>query len=79
MNAITPGSTDTPMIRNYDDPDAMRKATLRGSLEKYRIGIPFGRLATPEDRAAAVAFLDSDAARHMTEQNLVIDGGQTLA
>ena len=79
VNAITPGSTDTPMIRNYDDPDAMREAMLRGSLEKYRIGIPLGRLATPEDHAAAVAFLVSDAARHVTGQNLVIDGGQTLA
>ena len=79
VNAITPGSTDTPMIRNYDDPDAMREAMLRGSLEKYRIGIPLGRLATPEDHAAAAAFLVSDAARHMTGQNLVIDGGQTLA
>ena len=79
VNAITPGSTDTPMICNYDDPDAMREAMLRGSLEKYRIGIPLGHLATPEDHAAAVAFLVSDAARHMTGQNLVIDGGQTLA
>ena len=79
VNAITPGSTDTPMIRNYDDPDAMREAMLRGSLEKYRIGIPLGRLATPEDHAEAVAFLVSDAARHMTGQKLVIDGGQTLA
>ena len=79
VNAITPGSTDTPMIRSYEDPDAMREAMLRGSLEKYRIGIPLGRLATPEDHAAAVAFLVSDAARHVTGQNLVIDGGQTLA
>lgn len=79
VNAITPGSTDTPMIRNYDDPDAMREAMLRGSLEKYRIGIPLARLATPEDHAAAIAFLVSDAARHVTGQNLVIDGGQTLA
>ena len=79
VNAITPGSTDTPMIRNYDDPDAMREAMLRGSLEKYRIGIPLGRIATPEDHAAAVAFLVSADARHVTGQNLVIDGGQTLA
>ena len=67
------------MIRNYDDPDAMREAMLRGSIEKYRIGIPLGRLATPEDHAAAVAFLVSPDARHVTGQNLVIDGGQTLA
>jgi 2,3-dihydro-2,3-dihydroxybenzoate dehydrogenase len=53
VNAITPGSTDTPMIRNYDDPDAMREAMLHGSLEKFRIGIPLKRLAMPEDHAAA--------------------------
>ena len=78
-NSITPGSTDTPMIRNYDDPDAMREAMLRGSLEKFRIGIPLKRLAMPEDHAAAIAFLVSDRARHITGQNIVIDGGQTLA
>ena len=78
-NAITPGSTDTPMIRNYDDPDAMRQAMLDGSLEKFRIGIPLQRLAEPTDHAAAVAFLVSDEARHITGQNIVIDGGQTLA
>jgi 2,3-dihydro-2,3-dihydroxybenzoate dehydrogenase len=78
-NSITPGSTDTPMIRNYDDPDAMRQAMLNGSLEKFRIGIPLKRLAMPEDHAAAIAFLVSDKARHITGQNIVIDGGQTLA
>ena len=67
------------MIRNYDDPDAKREAMLRGSLEKYRNGITIGRIATPDDHAAAVAFLISDTARHMTRQDLVIDGGQTLA
>lgn len=78
-NSITPGSTDTPMIRNYDDPDAMRQAMLEGSLEKFRIGIPLKRLAMPEDHAAAIVFLVSDKARHITGQNIVIDGGQTLA
>jgi 2,3-dihydro-2,3-dihydroxybenzoate dehydrogenase len=79
VNAVTPGSTDTAMIRQYDDPEAMRQAMLHGSLEKYRIGIPLKRLAEPADHAAAVAFLVSDAARHITGQNIVIDGGQTLA
>ena len=50
------------MIRNNADPDAMREAMPRGNLEKYRIGIPIGRLATPENHATAAAFLVSDAA-----------------
>ena len=54
---------DTPMIRNYDDPDTKRESILRGSLEKYRNGIIMGRIATPDDHAAAVTFLISDAAR----------------
>ena len=77
VNAVSPGSTSSPMLDQYDD--AMRDAILKGSLEKYRVGIPLGRLAAPEDTAAAVLFLASDAARHVTGQNLLVDGGQTLA
>ena len=44
----------------------MPEAMLRGSPEKYRIGIPLGRLATPEGHAATVAFLVSNAVRYMT-------------
>ena len=73
------GIRSNAMIRNYDDPDAMRQSMLDGSLEKFRIGIPLQRLAEPTDHAAAVAFLVSDEARHITGQNIVIDGGQTLA
>jgi 2,3-dihydro-2,3-dihydroxybenzoate dehydrogenase len=77
VNAVSPGSTHSPMLDLYDQ--AMMDAILKGSLEKYRIGIPLGRLAAPEDTAATVAFLASDAARHITGQNLFVDGGQTLA
>lgn len=77
VNAVSPGSTTSPMLEQYDE--AMMDAILKGSLEKFRIGIPLGRLAAPEDTAAAVAFLASDAAKHITGQNLFVDGGQTLA
>ncbi len=40
--------------------------------------IPLGRVGQPEDVAAAVAFLASDQARHITGAALLIDGGQTL-
>ena len=77
VNAISPGSTRTELMDTYDD--EMLEGILRGSLEKYRIGIPLGRFADPADHAGVVAFLVSDAASHITGQNLFTDGGQTLA
>jgi 3-oxoacyl-[acyl-carrier protein] reductase len=40
-------------------------------------GVPLGRTATPEDIAAAVAFLASNAAAYVTGQILYVDGGLT--
>ena len=77
VNAISPGSTRTELMDTYDDD--MMESLLKGSLERYRIGIPLGRFADPADHAAAVAFLVSDAASHITGQNIFTDGGQTLA
>jgi NAD(P)-dependent dehydrogenase (short-subunit alcohol dehydrogenase family) len=39
---------------------------------------PLARIGTPEDIADVVTFLCSDAARFITGQNLVVDGGMTL-
>lgn len=49
-----------------------------GDLASYRTGIPLGRIADPQDIADAVAFLASDQARHITMQDLYVDGGATL-
>lgn len=66
VNTVAPGATLTS--RTALDPD----------YEKTWSRItPMGRPAKVDDIAQAVAFLVSDAAKHITGQNLVIDGGWT--
>jgi 2,3-dihydro-2,3-dihydroxybenzoate dehydrogenase len=77
-NVVAPGSTDTRMLRSMWTDDAGAADVIRGSLDAYKVGIPLGRLAEPEDIAEAVAFLASDAARHITMQSLYVDGGAAL-
>lgn len=78
-NVVCPGSTDTPMLRALlgRDASALSKA-VEGDLTRYRLGIPLGRVASAEDVAQTVLFLLSDAARHVTLQELYVDGGATL-
>ncbi|MFG3053078.1 2,3-dihydro-2,3-dihydroxybenzoate dehydrogenase [Kitasatospora sp. NPDC048239] len=77
-NLVSPGSTDTPMQRAlWTDDDAERRV-LEGDPATYRVGIPLGRIAAPEDIAEAVLFLAGDRARHVTMHDLYVDGGATL-
>lgn len=77
-NVVAPGSTDTPMQWGlWNDPDASGRV-LDGDLASYRTGIPLGRIADPADIADAVVFLASEQARHITMQDLYVDGGATL-
>ncbi|MBC3185003.1 SDR family oxidoreductase [Corynebacterium sp. zg-331] len=79
-NVVCPGSTDTAMQRDFwgSDPEAGRRRSLEGDLGAHRLGIPLGRIATPEDVARTVDFLASEGARHVTLQELYVDGGATL-
>ncbi|ADV65849.1 2,3-dihydro-2,3-dihydroxybenzoate dehydrogenase [Deinococcus maricopensis] len=77
-NTVSPGSTDTRMGRQLWTEAHGADAVIRGSLDAYRPGIPLGRIAQPQDVAGVVAFLLSDAARHVTLQDVVVDGGATL-
>ncbi|MDE2410373.1 MAG: SDR family oxidoreductase [Sphingomonadales bacterium] len=65
-NAVAPGMTMTPALREAFPP------TLRKAVEDETLR---DQLGDPEDIAEAVAFLASDAARNITGQVLVADGG----
>ncbi|MEU1089824.1 2,3-dihydro-2,3-dihydroxybenzoate dehydrogenase [Streptomyces sp. NPDC005576] len=83
-NSVCPGSTMTDMQRalwaDLDPADVTAAAdrVVAGDLATHRTGIPLGRIADPADIADAVTFLLSDRARHITMQDLYVDGGATL-
>jgi glucose 1-dehydrogenase len=69
VNSISPGMTRTGMsVRVYADPLIAKE---RDDL------VPLGKVATPEDMAAVIAFLLSPDARYVSGHDLVVDGGLT--
>ncbi|WP_405020645.1 2,3-dihydro-2,3-dihydroxybenzoate dehydrogenase [Kitasatospora sp. NBC_00070] len=77
-NLVSPGSTDTEMQRALWSDDSAEQRVIDGDPGSYRVGIPLGRIASPDDVAEAVVFLVSDRARHITMHDLYVDGGATL-
>ncbi|MBX8828268.1 SDR family oxidoreductase, partial [Ochrobactrum sp. SFR4] len=45
---------------------------------QFKLGIPLGKIAVPDDIANVVLFLASDLAGHVTMQDIVVDGGASL-
>jgi len=74
VNAVVPGATDTPLLVAGVPADAAPAARQRIDAQA-REQIPLGRLAAPEEIAAAVLWLWSDAAGYVTGSHLVVDGG----
>jgi 2,3-dihydro-2,3-dihydroxybenzoate dehydrogenase len=75
VNVLCPGSTATAMMGT--DP-VRHAAAVEGNLAQWRLGIPLGHMAQARDQAAAIVFLLSEEARHITGQTMTVDGGQTF-
>ena len=73
VNAVAPGTIDTPMLAR--DLDAMNTADADGFLDRVRGANALGRIGTVEEIGDVVAFLVSDAARYVTGATIVADGG----
>lgn len=68
VNAVAPGTIDTPALRQYD------AAEIAADIRRLAIK----RMGRPEEVAQAVAFLASPAGDYMTGTTLVLDGGEHL-
>ncbi len=67
VNAVAPGTVETELTLGLASGEELQ------TLGRERV--PLGRLGRPEEIAAAVAFLSSDAASYVTGHILVVDGG----
>jgi 3-oxoacyl-[acyl-carrier protein] reductase len=70
VNSVAPGWVDTDMCA-----DVFAQPGYRKSVED---GIPVGRVATPEDIGWPIAFLCTEAARHINGEILNVNGGSVL-
>jgi NAD(P)-dependent dehydrogenase (short-subunit alcohol dehydrogenase family) len=67
VNAVAPAFTRTALVEPLMSDPAMRQAIIDAT--------PLGRLVEPEEVAAAILFLASDAASMITGHTLAVDGG----
>jgi len=65
VNCVSPGVIDSPMVAGLFDADRISQL------------IPLNRMGKPEEVAAVVAFLASDAAGYITGQEVPVNGGMT--
>ncbi|QBI22113.1 glucose 1-dehydrogenase [Egibacter rhizosphaerae] len=75
VNALAPAPTETPMLPAFA---GAMGGDVDEAYERFRAGIPLGRLAAPRDIADAVCWLLSEEAAMVTGHVLVVDGGITV-
>jgi 3-oxoacyl-[acyl-carrier protein] reductase len=76
VNNVCPGYTMTERVRKLAiDVAAKKKSTPEAVVKGWEALIPMGRLGTPEEFAALVAFLASERAAYITGASIQIDGG----
>ena len=66
VNAVCPGSTDTPMLRASMDMDPALEKMIMGS-------VPCGRLGRPDEVAEAAVWLCSDRASYVSGESMLVD------
>ena len=69
VNVVSPGTIDTPGLRELAQTDG------QGLNALFRDRIPLGRVGRPEEIASAVSFLASDDSSYVAGSELFVDGG----
>ncbi len=70
VNAIAPGSIETPLLRALAGEEEIKKRIAR---------VPLGRLGKPEDIAGIALFLASEDSNYMTGRIMIVDGGELIS
>ena len=71
VNAVSPGSIDTPGLRELLASAAVGEERVK----MIANSVPLGRFGTPDEIAKAVVFLASDDASYITGTEVFVDGG----
>ena len=73
VNAIAPGTIDTPMLQR--DLEPMERGQRGAFLERVRQANALGRIGEPDEVASLVVFLASDEASYITGACITVDAG----
>ena len=71
VNAISPGATDTQMLRDVC-------SAVPGLFEELKGKTVLGKIAQPKDQANVAVFLASDLAGHITGESIIVSGGEMM-